>query len=109
MGFYVYMVRCSDGSFYTGHTDNLEQRLAAHHAGEIPGYTQTRRPVHLAFFEELPTRLDALESEQQLKGWSKAKKGALSRGDWDAIVQLAKARGSTGSPRTGKGRAAPDR
>ncbi|MBI4233005.1 MAG: GIY-YIG nuclease family protein [Chloroflexi bacterium] len=87
MGFYVYMVRCSDGSFYTGHTDNLEQRLAAHNAGETPGYTQTRRPVHLAFCEELPTRLDSLERERQLKGWSKAKKEALSRGDWDAIVQ----------------------
>ena len=56
MGFYVYILLCSDGSYYTGHTDSLESRLAAHQKGEIHGYTLTRRPVQLAFVEEFSSR-----------------------------------------------------
>ena len=74
MAFYVYILRCADGSYYTGHTDNLEQRLAAHQNGEIEGHTRTRRPVTLVFSDRFDSRQDAFERERQLKGWSRAKK-----------------------------------
>ena len=100
MGFYLYILRCSDGSYYTGHTDNLEARIAGHHTGEIDGYTSTKPPVVLEFMEELPVRIDALERERQIKGWSRQKKQALIGGDWGLLRELAKSLGSTGSPRT---------
>ena len=63
MPFYVYILRCGDGSYYTGHTDGLERRLVAHQRGEIPGYTYPRRPVCLVFAEEFPSRNEAFERE----------------------------------------------
>ena len=74
MSFSVYILQCSDGSFYTGHTDNLESRLNAHECGQIPGYTQTRMPVVLKYLEEYPSRVEAIERERQIKGWSRRKK-----------------------------------
>ena len=100
MSFYVYILRCSDGSYYTGHTDDLEKRVAAHQGGEISGFTAQRTPVSLEFAEEFPTRLEALECERQIKGWSRAKKEALILQDWERLKLLSKARGSTSSPRT---------
>ena len=100
MSFYVYMLQCADGSYYTGHTDNLESRLAAHDAGALPGYTLDRRPVTLVFSESFSTRIDALGRERQIKGWTRRKKQALIRGDWALLQTLAKGGGSTGSPRT---------
>ena len=98
MSFYVYLLRCCDGSYYTGHTDNLERRLAAHERGEILGYTSGRRPVRLVFAEEFATREDAFARERQIKGWRRSKKQALIRRQWDMLPGLAKAHGSTGSP-----------
>lgn len=72
MAFNVYILRCNDGSHYTGHTDDIETRLASHTSGEIGGYTSTRRPVTLVFMDEFPTRYEALERERQIKGWSRA-------------------------------------
>ena len=102
MTFYVYILRCSDGSYYTGHTDYLERRLAAHELGEVRGYTSNRRPVRLVFAEGFPTREDAFARERQIKGWSRDKKGALIGRDWGRLSRLSKPRGSTGSPRAGK-------
>lgn len=96
MDFATYLLRCADGSFYVGHTDDLDRRIAQHQAGEIEGYTQSRRPVTLEWTERFPSRIEALEVEQQLKGWSRAKKEALIRGDWDAISLLAKKSFDTG-------------
>jgi tRNA/rRNA methyltransferase len=98
VSFYVYIFRCADGSYYVGHTDDLEKRLAAHQSGEIAGYTYSRRPVHLVFHEEFPSREDAFLRERQLKGWSRRKKEALVRGDWDSLKRLSGAHGSTDSP-----------
>ena len=98
MGFHVYILRCSDRSYYTGHTDDLEKRLAAHGRGGIPGYTLRRRPVGLVFIEEFRSREDAFARERQIKGWSRNKKQALIQGNWDHLRALAKAYGSTGSP-----------
>ncbi|MCH8801513.1 MAG: GIY-YIG nuclease family protein [Chloroflexi bacterium] len=89
MAFHVYILRCSDGSYYTGHTDRLETRLFAHNQGEVPGYTQKRRPVCLVFAEEMPARQDAIARKQLIKGWSRAKKEALISGDWTTLVKLA--------------------
>lgn len=88
--FWAYMLRCSDGSYYTGHSDDLEKCVAEHHAGEVPGYTQSRRPVELVWCADFPTRTEALEAERRIKGWSRAKKEALIRGDWVAIRRLAR-------------------
>ena len=90
--FWVYMLQCRDGSYYTGHTDNLEARIAAHQSGEIIGYTETRRPLELVFSESFPTRLEALEGERQIEGWSRAKKAALIAGDWQEISRLARSK-----------------
>ncbi len=73
MTFWVYILRCADNSYYTGHTDNLEERIAKHQSGEIEGYTSTRLPVTLLFSEEFPTREEALACERQIKGWSRRK------------------------------------
>ena len=96
VSFWVYMLRCADRSYYTGHTDNLEVRIAKHQLGEVPGYTQTRRPIELVFAEEFSSRTDAFFREQQTKGWSRKKKEALIRGDWAELVRLAHPSTSSG-------------
>jgi predicted GIY-YIG superfamily endonuclease len=91
MSFWAYILQCSDGSYYTGHTDNLEQRINQHHTGAFSTcYTFNRRPVQLVFSQEFPTRIEALGSERQIKGWSRKKKEAMIRGDWAEISRLAK-------------------
>ena len=92
MSFWVYILKCTDGSYYTGHTDNLEYRVAMHHEGRNDGYTKSRQPVTLVFSEQFGTRLEALEIEQRIKGWSRAKKEAMMRGDWDDVSRLAKSK-----------------
>lgn len=88
--FFVYILRCSDGSYYVGHTDDLEHRLALHASGALGGYTASRRPVTLAFASEEGTRIDALERELQIKRWSRAKKEALIAGDFERLRQLSR-------------------
>ena len=103
MSFYVYILLCADRSYYTGHTDNLERRLTAHSSGDVAGYTRNRLPVRLVFAEAFESRIEALELERQIKGWSRAKKKALVERNWDLLIDLANKSGSTGSPRTGDG------
>ena len=86
--YYVYMFRCSDGSCYVGHTNDLEHRLAAHEMGATEGYTLARRPVDLVFSDQFSTRLEAFHRERQIKGWSRARKKSLIKGDWDGLVEL---------------------
>jgi predicted GIY-YIG superfamily endonuclease len=90
MTFWVYVLRCSDGSYYTGHTDNIQLRIGKHQTGEIAGYTANRRPVELVFSQECATRAEALAAELQIKGWSRAKKEALFQGDWSKVKQLSR-------------------
>jgi predicted GIY-YIG superfamily endonuclease len=94
MPFQAYLLRCNDGSFYTGHTDNLELRFAQHKSGAMGGYTAQRLPVELVWSEIFETREEALSAECQIKGWSRAKKQALIDGNWDMISELAKNRQS---------------
>jgi putative endonuclease len=89
MSFWVYILRCADDSYYTGHTDNLEKRIGEHQAGLCGGYTASRLPVELAFSQDFSTREEALSAEQQTKGWSRKKKEAMMRGDWAEVSRLA--------------------
>jgi len=90
MSFYVYMLECADGSIYTGHTDDLDARLAAHQLGTFRGYTSGKRPVRLIFQTHFASRDEAFAAERQIKGWSRGKKLALTRGDWTEIQRLAR-------------------
>jgi putative endonuclease len=89
MAFWVYLLRCADGS-YAGHTDDLEKRIGEHMTGACGGHTATRLPVELVWNQECTTRIEALSFEQQIKGWGRTKKEALIRGDWGEISRLAK-------------------
>ena len=90
----IYILRCADGSYYTGITRrSVEERVSEHALGLIPGYTSTRRPVTLMFAEHYERIDEAVAAERRLKGWSRAKKEAYQRGDYSALVALAK-RGS---------------
>ncbi len=88
MSFYVYILRCGDGSYYTAHTDNLENRLLEHKIGKCAGYTSTRLPVTLVYYETFNSRDDAFIAERKIKGWSRKKKEALMQKNWDELVKL---------------------
>ena len=91
MSFWIYILKCSDGSYYTGHTDDLDRRINQHLKGELSTcYTFSRLPLELVFSQEFPTREEALASEQQIKGWSRKKKEAMIRGDWVEVSRLAR-------------------
>jgi putative endonuclease len=72
MGAFVYMLRCSDRSFYIGSAtgDDLTKRMAEHQSGSFAGYTATRRPVHLVWSQHFDRITDAIAAERQIKGWS---------------------------------------
>jgi putative endonuclease len=74
---YVYIVECSDGTFYTGWTRNVRARLRAHNAGRGARYTRGRRPVHLRYWERQPSCAAAMRREQRIKRFSRARKLAL--------------------------------
>lgn len=89
----VYILRCADGSYYTGLTkQEIEARLWEHNAGIYDGYTKKRRPVELVFTETYDRIIDAIARERQIKGWSRAKKEALIRYDYEALPELARNR-----------------
>ena len=93
-GAYVYVLLCADGSYYTGTArQGLEQRVNEHNAGRYDGYTSTRLPVCLVFSQWFERITDAIAAERQIKGWSRAKKEALIRSDFEMLSILAK-RGS---------------
>jgi putative endonuclease len=92
-GAFLYIFRCSDGSFYIGTTRAaLETRIAHHNAGTFGGYTATRRPVTLVFSQRFDRTTDALENERKLKKWSRAKKEAFIRGDYEKLKLLSERR-----------------
>lgn len=90
MSFVAYMLKCADGTYYVGHSEDLTSRIAAHQAGAIAGYTSSRLPVELVWSQEFTTRDEALAAERQIKGWSRVKKEALIAGDWDGIQLLSR-------------------
>ncbi|MCK1743880.1 GIY-YIG nuclease family protein [Bradyrhizobium sp. 139] len=102
MGIYVYMLKCTDGSFYIGSAtgEDVSRRVDEHNAGAYPGYTFSRRPVVLVWSEYFDRITDGIAAERQLKGWSRAKKEALVRLDWKSVSQFARRR--AGAPRPKK-------
>ncbi|WP_298307085.1 GIY-YIG nuclease family protein [Flavobacterium sp.] len=88
---YVYILKCSDGSYYTGVTSNLEQRMFQHNVAFYPDcYTASRRPLKLVFYAEFTDINLAIEKEKQIKKWSRVKKEALINDDYDSLPNLAK-------------------
>jgi putative endonuclease len=95
--YYVYMLLCADGSFYTGITSNLELRLGQHEFGVDPNcYTYERRPVRLVYASDFLNVDNAIAWEKHVKGWSRAKKRALIAGDWERMHTLARCSNATG-------------
>jgi putative endonuclease len=92
---FVYMLRCRDDTYYVGSAtgDDLTRRIAQHQSGAFPGYTYSRRPVELVWSGHFDRITDAIAVERQLKGWTRAKKEALIRGDWPGIRRLSQRRG----------------
>jgi len=90
MPFYVYLLRCRDGSYYVGHTDDLDLRVRQHGSGLVPGYTSSRLPVELLWSQEFPERDQAFAAERRLKGWSRAKKEAVIAGNFELLRSLSR-------------------
>ena len=90
--FFVYILLCTDGSYYVGHTDDLDVRLYEHEQGGKCVYTSSRRPIKLVWSQEFVTREDARDAEARIKKWSRKKKEALLRGDFASIGAEAKKR-----------------
>ena len=90
MAFWTYILRCADGRYYTGHTDDLDRRIGEHQTGGFCDFTSRRLPVTLAWAQDFPSRIEALEAERRVKGWSRAKKEALIAGDWERVSLFAK-------------------
>jgi len=89
----LYILRCSDGSYYVGTARNgLAARIAEHNSGALGGYTAARRPVALVFSQHFERITDAIAAERQMKGWSRAKKEALMAGEWNSVQKLARRR-----------------
>ena len=93
---YVYIIKCNDGSYYTGVTNNLEKRLIEHNDGiHKESYTYFRRPVELAFCELFSNYNLAIEWETRIKKWSAKKKEALINSDWKKLIEEAKCKNET--------------
>jgi predicted GIY-YIG superfamily endonuclease len=93
-GAFLYILLCADGSYYTGTArGGLERRLAEHSNGAFGGYTSLRLPVKLVFSQWFERVADAIAAERQVKGWSRAKKEALIRGEYELLPALSKRRG----------------
>ena len=88
--FYMYILKCSDGSYYVGHTDNIEKRIAEHTSSSFPCYTQTRLPVELVYMQEFSSRDEAFNAEHQIKKWNRKKKEPLIEHNWNSLKLLAK-------------------
>ncbi len=89
--YYVYILKCCDGSYYTGVTNNVEKRLAEHNSADsVTSYTSTRRPVELVYHQQFNDIMQAIELEKQIKGWSRKKKEALINEDWEKLKEYSK-------------------
>lgn len=100
MALYVYILRCSDGSYYTGITDDPSQRLEQHQQGvRKEAYTFARRPVEMVYCMHFPDGAhdQAQAWEKKLKGWSRAKKEAVIKERWSDLPSLAECRNESHS------------
>ncbi|WP_236032656.1 GIY-YIG nuclease family protein [Algoriphagus pacificus] len=94
--FFVYILKCADSSYYTGVTNNIDRRFAEHQDGiDFLSYTYNRRPLELVFLQDFQQINEAIAFEKQLKKWSRAKKEALIRGNWEQLKDLSKCNNET--------------
>lgn len=89
---FMYILECSDGSFYAGSTIDLEQRILEHNSGIGSNYTEKKRPVKLIYHEEYDTIEEAYLREKQIQKWSRKKKLALMNGEFQTLKELSKSR-----------------
>jgi len=89
--YYVYLLKCNDGTYYTGVTNSIERRFVEHQEGnDVKAYTCRRRPLELVFYAEFSNIEGAIEKEKQVKKWSKKKKEALINNNFETLPRLAK-------------------
>jgi len=89
--YYVYILECADKTYYTGITSNLIERFESHKSGKYKdSYTSSRRPLKLVYSCEFTNPNLTIETEKRIKKWSKAKKSALIKGDYDVLPSLSK-------------------
>ena len=88
----VYILKCSDGSYYIGHTEDMRKRISLHNSGRGAAYTAARHPVVLAYHESAVDKQAAVKREKQIKRWSRAKKEALIRGNIELLKNLSRSR-----------------
>ena len=89
--YYVYILKCSDKTFYTGFTSDIDRRFQEHQDGKYKNsYTNSRKPLTLEFFAEFSSIQETISKEKQIKSWSQKKKIALINGDFDSLPNLAK-------------------
>lgn len=94
--YYVYILKCSDNSCYTGITNNIEKRFEEHKLGyNKDSYTYKRRPLKLEFYQEFNDVLQAIYFEKNIKGWTRAKKKALINGDFNMLQILSECRNAS--------------
>jgi putative endonuclease len=86
--YFVYILKCSDDSYYTEVTNNLDRRIVEHQTGIIKGYTSSRLPIRLVYLNKLFDINQAIKVEKQIKGWNRKKKEALIEGNFDLLVEL---------------------
>jgi len=94
--YFVYILKCADGSYYTGVTNDVDRRFDEHQSGYHPkAYTFKRRPLELVFYIDFPDPMQAIDFEKQVKGWSRKKKEAIICGDWERLRELAACKNDT--------------
>lgn len=94
--YFVYILKCSDNSYYTGVTNNIDRRLIEHNNGfDRTSYTFSRRPLELVYYETFQNPNDAIFWEKRIKGWTRKKKEALIKGDFDELVKLSNMKSHT--------------
>ena len=94
--YFVYILKCADGSYYTGITNDVDRRFEEHQSGyNRKAYTYKRRLVELVFYLDFPDPDQAIDFEKQVKGWTRKKKEAIIRGDWESLKELAACKNET--------------
>jgi len=94
--YYVYILKCSDNSYYTGITNNINRRTQEHQEGkDKKAYTYKRRPIVLEHYQKFNNVLEAIYFEKKIKGWTRAKKTALINNDFDMLQILSECRNAT--------------
>ncbi len=88
----MYILKCHDGSYYTGSTTDLDKRLNEHNAGLGAEYTRKRLPVKLVYFEEFQQIDQAFKREKQIQNWSRSKKETLINGELEKLVELSRSK-----------------